>query len=421
MPKELTIWLSEVGDYENFEEGVKDADSFSLVIPSTNELAWVDSIESLIVGTFGDEWTIGSNNLETPLTPTNFTVKSQSAYGCLDIQPLDGGEALLFVDSVGRKAREMVYRDTESKYVSPDLTALAEHITLSGIVNWAIQYAPDQIVWCVLDDGSLIAMVYEREQDVVGWAKMPIDGFVQSVCVGGAGGEDAVYISIVRNETVTHASTVNNVTGDPEILTYEGETVTYGLVYIEKMMPRVFGDDITDAFFVDCGLTIENNPASATISDLDHLVGKTVTVLGDGVVYTPTDVVDENGEITISAAVSKAQVGLPFTYKLMPMRPDISTGEGTTHSSLVKVPEMGISFLNTMNAKYGVLDDKLYPVDWTNVRWVNNAEIDGLFTGDVVVAVDGGFTLDNNLIISGSDPLPCTVRALIPKMEQTGR
>jgi hypothetical protein len=306
----------------------------------------------------------------------------------------------------------MTYRDTESKYVSPDLTALAEHITLSGIVDIAIQYAPDQILWCVLDDGSLVAMVYEREQDVVAWAKMPIDGFVQSVCVGRAGEEDAVYLAIVRDETVTW---------EDEIVTYEDETVTYGLVYIEKMMPRVFGDNIADAFFVDCGITVENNPASATIGGLTHLVGKTVTVLGDGVVYTPTDVVDENGEITISTAVSKAQVGLPFTYKLMPMRPDISTGEGTTHGSLVKVPEMGISFLNTMNAKYGVSDDKLYDVDWTNVQWTNNTEITGLFTGDVVVAVDGGFTLDNNLIISGSDPLPATIRALVPKMEQTGR
>jgi hypothetical protein len=412
MPKELTVWFSEVGDYENMEEGVKDSDSFSLIVPASSETAWVDSIESLILGTFSDEWTIGSNNLDTPITPTNFTVKQQSNYGCRDIQPLQGGESLLFIDSVGRKVREMTYRDTESKYVSPDLTALAEHITLSGIVDIAIQYAPDQILWCVLDDGSLVAMVYEREQDVVAWAKMPIDGFVQSVCVGRAGEENAVYLAITRDETVTW---------EDEIVTYEDETVTYGVVYIEKMMPRVFGDNIEDAFFVDSGLTIENSPASATISGLDHLVGKTVTVLGDGVVYTPTDVVDENGEVTISTAVSKAQVGLVYRSKLEPLKPVINTEMGTTAASITSVKEMGISLLNSANVKYGASDNKLYDIDLDNIQWVNLSEIENLFTGTVAVSIDGGFSLEQPLIISSDSPLPLTVRCLVPRLEQTGR
>lgn len=417
MAKEQKVWFSETGDYENFEEGINDADSFSLSIATTNEIRWVESLDALLIGTSGDEWIIQSNKLDTPITPTSFTVRQQTSYGNRNIQPVKVNEQILFVDFVGRKVRELTYSEAVQKFVAPDLTALAEHITSSGIVCMAHQRNPDSILWCVLDDGSLVSMTYEREQNVVAWADHPIDDKIQSVCVIPEDDEDEIWLSIFRTiagETVTYESAT---------VTYESETVTLVdyVIYIEKMMPRIFGTELKNAFFVDSGITATNTPASVTITGLTHLIGETVTVLGDGTVYTPTAVVDSSGEVTISTAVSTAQVGLPFTYKLEPMRPDVAGAGGTTHGSIVKVPEMGISFLNTMNAKYGVDDDTLYAVDWTNARWTNNTEITGLFTGDVVVVVNGGFTLENNLIISGSDPLPATVRALIPKMEVTGR
>lgn len=408
------VWLSEVDDYEDFEAGVKDADSFSLVVPTTNDIRWAEALETLLVGTSGDEWVIRSNDLDTPITPTNHTIKQQSNHGSRNIQPAKVNEQILFVDFVGRKMRELTFNG--DKYVAPDLTALAEHITSSGIVCIAHQRNPDSILWCVLDDGSLICLTYEREQNVVAWSKHPIDGTVQSVCVTPGSTEDEIYISVFRTitgETVTYES---------ETVTYEGETITLVsyVTYIEKMMPKNFGADIEDAFFVDSGITFESAIATTTVTGLTHLVGETVVILADGEVQD-SKVVDEDGEIELDTAANTVQVGLSFTYKLEPMRPDISGPGGTTHSSIVHVPEMGISFLNTMNAKYGVSDSALYDIDWTNVRWANNTDITGLFTGDVIVAVDGGFTLDNNLIISGSDPLPCTVRALVPRMDVTGR
>jgi len=390
------VWLSEVGDYEDFEEGVKDADSFSLVIPTTNDIRWVEALEALLVGTSGDEWRVGSNDLETPITPTNFTVKQQSNHGNRNIQPAKVNEQILFVDFVGRKVRELTFNG--DKYIAPDLTSLAEHITESGIVCMAHQKNPDSILWCVLDDGSLICLTYEREQNVVAWAKQPIDGDVESVAVIPGADEDEVWISVERK--------INEAT----------------VRYVEQMQPRNFGTDIEDAFFVDCGLTTTAPAASITLA---HLIGETVAILADGVVMDTatvgaggTTAVKLDGEATNATTV---QAGLAYTFKLEPMRPDISGPGGTTHGSLVKVAEMGISFLNTMDAKYGVDDDTLYDIDWTNAQWENNTEITGLFAGDVVVSVDGGFTLDNNLIISGSSPLPCTVRALIPRMDVTGR
>jgi len=37
------------------------------------------------------------------------------------------------------------------------------------------------------------------------------------------------------------------------------------------------------------------------------------------------------------------------------------------------------------------------------------------------VVADGGFDVENPFEITGSDPMPCSVRAIIPRIEQTGR
>jgi hypothetical protein len=62
-------------------------------------------------------------------------------------------------------------REGQDKYVAPDLCALAEHITESGIVAIAYQEHPDPILWAVRADGVLLSMTYEREQNVVAWAR----------------------------------------------------------------------------------------------------------------------------------------------------------------------------------------------------------------------------------------------------------
>ena len=394
-----TIWLSEVADYEDFEEGVNDADSFSVTLPTTNNIMWVEALESLIAGTGGDEWKIGSNDFGVPITSTNHTIRQQTNYGSKAMQALKVNESILFVDFVGRKIRELTYSEEHGKHVAPDLSSLAEHITSSGITSIAHQRNPDSIIWCTLTDGSLISMTYERDQNVVAWANHPIDGLVQSVCVIPGSAEDEVWITVKRTMTGVNSGVF--------------------VIYVERMASRTF-TDIDDCFFVDSGRTIEHSSAATTtIAGLGHLEGETVALLGDGVDLDTYTV--GSGVITASTAVTTAQVGQVYTSKLEPMKPVIEAQMGTSAGSIVKVNEMGISLLDSAGVKYGTSDSALYDIDLDDARWVNLSEIDGLFTGTVTVATDGGFSLEAPLIISSSSPLPLTVRALIPKMDVTGR
>jgi hypothetical protein len=170
-----TIWFSAVDDYENFDAGTNDDESFSLTISSEtrNAIQWIASLEALLVGTSGGEWRIRSSAEDEALTATNYSIKQQSTYGSKYLQALQVNDVILFADFVGRKVREITYSADKYKYIAPDLTALAEHVTDSGIVGMAFQRNPDPILWCFRDDGTLISMTYEREQNVVGWARHP--------------------------------------------------------------------------------------------------------------------------------------------------------------------------------------------------------------------------------------------------------
>ena len=387
------IWLSKTGKFEDFRAGINDSDSFSLTLPTANRGRWLGSLGTLAAGTAGDEWRIKAP-LDEALTPKNWDMKKQTAFGSADIQILSVGSVLLFVDFVGRKIREFTFREADQKYVAPDLTSLAEHITVSGIASVAHQKNPDSILWCVLNNGNLITLSYERDQNVVAWARMPLDGLVQSVMVIPSPLEDEVWISIVR--------------------AINGETK----VYIEQFQPRILDIRKENAFFVDSGI-IYTGPATDTITGLGHLEGKIIKILADGEVLDDQRVV--NSQISLIAQAFNVRAGLVFDSKLTPMRMDINTSTGTTHGSIKKIPEMVISFKDTVGAKYGKDDTSLFAIDFDKVGLKNTSDIEGLFTGDVTVHFDGGFDIDDSMVISQSDPLPCVVRAIIPRVQKAGR
>jgi len=160
-------------------------------------------------------------------------------------------------------------------------------------------------------------------------------------------------------------------------------------------------------------------PVEARWENLDHLVGETVAICGTDVndlttKYT-TEVVSASGVVDIGTdsadnLVRRAIVGLPYTYKLRPMRL-VWNVDGTTSGSQIRISEIVANFYNTLNAKYGKSLDDLKDITWTTTA----------YTGDKVLEFDGGYDEQSNLYISGSDPLPCTVRAIIVRIYKSGR
>lgn len=226
--------------------------------------------------------------------------------------------------------------------------------------------------------------------------------------------------SLWRDSTNSNALGANSVTVIPgatedEIWISVGRAINGNLVrYIERMKVRYWGTDQEDVFFVDSGLTYDGNPTT-TFSGLDHLEGEEVAILGDGAVFPIQTVVD--GSITLNESVSVVHIGLPYTYKLKPMRADQNIS-GTTKGSIKVAAEAVVSFYKTLNARYSDGTDS-HGIDF-GPRETYTSPMP-LHTGDKVVHPDAGYNVEDPFQIEGSDPLPCTVRCIIPRIEKTGR
>jgi hypothetical protein len=357
-----------------------------------NAIQWIEALDALLVGTTGGEWRIRSSREDEPLTPSNFSFKRQTTYGSKAIQALPVNDAILFVDKVGRKVRECTYTFEKDKFTAPDLTALAEHITDGGIIAMSYQTDPDPILWCVLGNGKLISMTYEREQDVIAWSYHPLRSgdTVESVCVIPGTGEDEIWLVTLRS--------------------INGSDVRY----LEQMQPRNVSD-AEDQWFVDCALDYDST-ATTDFSGLDHLEGEDVTILADAAVV-PTETV-ASGEITLDDSASRVIVGLPYRYQLKPMRFDLQV-DGSTKGSLKSFKEVVLSFYESGGVEYGVDTDNLFNIDFREEEAYGSPP--DLYTGDKVVVHEGGFDAEDSIIVTGNGPLPCVLRAMIPRIKSVGR
>ncbi|MEN6474273.1 MAG: hypothetical protein ABFD81_09685, partial [Syntrophaceae bacterium] len=74
------IWLSQTGDYYNFEYGTADNDAIarSINAEQVNALTWLKSAKRLYYGTLGGEGHLSSGDSGSALTPSNVTTKTES-------------------------------------------------------------------------------------------------------------------------------------------------------------------------------------------------------------------------------------------------------------------------------------------------------------------------------------------------------
>lgn len=389
-PTEPTLWLSHSDDFENFEAGELDADSYEIMIKSTEEVMWIESLEKLFCGTGADEWLISANKLDAILTPTNTTPRKHSSYGSSPIQPLNMLDSLLFVDKTGQHVREITYEDKNSK---DDLSLLTD-LVATGIKSWCVQEGVETIIWCFLRDGTVVTMTYDPTEKIKAWAKQPIAGDVLTGCVIPGLEEDNLYLGIQR--------TINGATP----------------IYIEKLASW----DITtlaDCFFVDCGKTFTAGSPTTAVTGATHLIGETVSILGDGIVQA-NKVVDGSGNITIATAASKVQYGLAYTSLLQPFRLVINNPRGgTSFMSDTKLSNLKISLYLAGYIEQSSDNSTWYPIDLTNINWTNASDITGLLTGDVEATSDSGFDSLNPIYIRSNKPLPLTIRAVVCKLDIT--
>ena len=418
------LWASYSNDFQNFRQGAYDADSwaFALATSTRGRIQWLVSKTSLLVGTALDEWSVAPSDTARGLTATNVSARLQSSYGSTSLPALVVNDTILYVQRMARKIRELVYTFSSESWVSNDITALAEHTTRKLILEVAYQRVPDAVVWFVRGDGQLVSVTYEREQQVVGFARHITDGTIESVAtINGSDSEDEVYVAVNR--------TVN------------GQTVRYIERFRLGQREALDAGDKSSWFYVDAG--VKQTPtysggvpvSYSTITGLGHLEGKSVAIWGgvyvaaqNAITYgviLPTIDTETNepmkvtsGQITLQTAICAHALGLSYTSLLSPERVTADLSDGTSQGRKQRIPRLNVRVYQSFGGEYS--PDKVNWFPMVARTLTNNMDDSpGLLNTWTRMFLSSNWSDGADIFLRQQLPVPLTVSAIVPVWEAT--
>lgn len=389
-----TMFATQIANYRSFRTSrpTRDDDAVTRTIAAqqVNEIRHLLSLNSLLLLTSGAEWKT-TEGQEQVFTPATVGVRTQSFNGCSKVPPVIINNTALYVQEKGSRIRDLGYEFSADSYTGSDISLLAEHLFASRAVKeMAYSEEPYGILWCVMDDGKLLGLTYQREQQVVAWHQHTTDGEVESVATVSENGRDAVYFMVKR---VVNGSEYR---------------------YLERMEPRDTSAP-DEAFCVDSGLTYRGSPATL-ITGLRHLEGREVTVLADG--NEVKNLIVTDGAITLPRAASVVHVGIGYLPVLETL--DIDNGSGSLKGRKESVSEVILEVEKSRGGWIGPKASDGFEGELIEIKPRFDADGYGpiaLKTFKARVTIEPHWSRGGGLRIEQRAPLPLAILSVIPDVD----
>lgn len=468
------IWMSRTGVYNNFSTSTPvrsdDAVIFSIAGRESNNVRHIVNIGKMVVLTNDGEW-LASGDGAGAVTPTSINLQQQGYSGASTLMPVLVGNTALFVQAKGSIVRNLVYQFETDGYSGNDLTVFANHLFRDyTIVDWAYQQTPDSVIWAVRSDGVLLGLTYLPEHDVWGWHRHDTDGFYESVVCIDEGEEDAVYFIVRRtingqtkryverlekriengiDDFYVHSglSLDGRNTDDTNLLTvtggqYEATLTTTDATFSASDIGngvKIFYNTDDEIRFVITGYTDPQTVTVSTSKDvtsisgnsysewafaydefsgLDHLEGKVVSVLADGMVIFNGDPNDErasdftvtSGAITLDNPYSVVHIGLPYESDFETLRLENTGGETIVNRKKI-INKAGLMVESSRGINAGTDFDNLRPLKQRDVSDGYGGQLPK--TEFYEISMPANYELPGRICVRQKDPLPLTILSIV--------
>ncbi|SEN60149.1 hypothetical protein [Palleronia pelagia] len=205
-----TVWASTQNAFEDYLPG-SDADaSFAFELESDgrkNRLFWLQRARrGLFIGALGEVWRVFSSVSGEAIGPTTFDTELVANDGVADTPPILAFGDPVYISRDSARVNRILYSFEEDGSRPIELSLPAAHLGARAIVQIVWQSAPLRTAWMRTRDGDLIAMVFDPDQDVLGWAVVPVAGgrvIDLSVSPNAAGTADQVSMVVERTVAET--------------------------------------------------------------------------------------------------------------------------------------------------------------------------------------------------------------------------
>lgn len=402
---------SVVGAYETFSQ----TDTFGEVLDDSavvgrlnsrrlSSIRWLSSDErGLVMGTGSEEYALAAPD-SAAITARNIKARPTTRRGSANVEPVRIDNQVLYVQRSGRTVREFAYVFEADGYKSPSMSQLASHLGAVPFVEMDYAAEPHSIVWIRRQDGSLVGLTYNRDENVVGWHRHDLSGgVVESLAVLPQKDQlqDALWVVVKR--------TINGV--DKR--------------YIERLTRFWdFDTGLADAHFVDSGLRYLGG-LTQIVYGLQHLEGQEVYGLADARPVGPLMVQD--GSVTIPFEASNIVLGLGYDSEAETSSLENGAADGTAMGKVKRINSLVVALWNSVGGEVGVYNEQAGKIVYEELEYpgrFDEIEDIELFTGMV-----GPFTPETGYDMRGSiafrrpksSPLPFNILSLMPQLNTQDR
>lgn len=327
------IWGSVSSQYRNFLTGPNAADAIEWELNQRGAIQWIQGLREFLVATENQENILTSQ--QGILKTGDVEVVQQSAFGSTFVQSAEIGDQVLYLTADRTKLRAEQQSFIEQGWIAIDLTFPSEHL-LKGFGQRATRIAfardPEQIIWILREDGTLVGSTYERSLEIVGWHQHEVGNTGPIVSAEGQREVREFPAEILdiaplnfQGLDLVIAVIRRIVDGEPKI-------------YLEEM-------DLTTPVFQESWLEFTLPNLTQTVTGLEHLEGEIVQVLVDDAVDPDNTVV--GGEITTQLAGFNFKIGLRAPCRLLTLPKSGGNRAGTAQGTLKRNIEIYIRLLTS--------------------------------------------------------------------------
>lgn len=396
------VWMSNSFAYTNFAPSDYDGNIsptnaiyVDISTDKVSEIFWVKSVKSLLIGTELGE--IRMYSAGTGLAPADCASNRDSSYGAYNGEPIVTDDMIIFIQRLQRTLRSLSYDYNADSYVGPELTILAENLTAGGIKKIVYQKEPNNTIWCLKEDSTLLTFTYDKSQEVQGWSKSAIAG--KNVKV--------IDLAVLPSNAYQQ---------DMLLLILEREVNGQTVRYLE-LLTKNFTDDVDakDADFLDCSLRLSNDEPFTQISGMEHLEGENVRVMEEGAYIG--DYVIEDGMLTLDTPVKDIVVGLPYPAYFETLERDFGDKTISTKLSKLRVYKIKLYVVRTLGLSLRRLSRGAYSDLITFDPTQPTDTPPSLLTGLLSVDVGSAWDCEYRLRIDSEPGMPCMVSGIIQGVE----
>lgn len=390
--KDNTVYLSKPGTFYNFDMGTGEEDTDAIVktysFGQYNNILWITpTTGACLIGTSGGIINFYAAGSEI-LTAETSLFSMQDTNGASVINPLMVSNRMFYVHRDNQKVMEYFYDLNNDRFQAIDKTLRIDKLVSQKIKELVYQQTPYNQVFGVMEDGTMVALTRNVQENVEGWAThgSTFGDVITACCI-----PTAEYDEMWR------------------VVEYviDGNTVRY-VEYQDD--PRAY--NLSEHVYTHSSLKYSGSPVSS-VAGLEHLEGMTVQIRSDGAVEPDRVVVD--GEVSLDTPGSEIFVGLGYTAEIETQNFELALRSGASLAEFKKIVGAMAYFIETFGATIGspIRQEEVYSLDGSG----NGDTAPVPFSGIKEVAFPGDLTKENaTVVIKQEKPVAMLVNAVIAEV-----